>query len=55
MFRAPLFTAFCRPAFAETVDVPGIVPNYTANGADLSGLQVTMVWDFGPFLLPVPD
>ena len=34
---------------ATPVNVPGIVPNYTANGADVSGLGVTVVWNFGPF------
>ena len=32
---------------ATTINVPGIRPNYTATGADLAGLKVTIVWDFG--------
>lgn len=33
---------------AAPVDVAGIVPNHTANGAELAGLLVTVTWDFGP-------
>jgi hypothetical protein len=33
---------------AGPINVPSIIPNYTANGADLAGLLVTVTWDFGP-------
>ena len=33
---------------AGPINVPGIIPNYLANGADLAGLLVTVTWDFGP-------
>lgn len=37
---------------ANTIVAPGIRPNYTATGADLAGLKVTMLWQFsnGPYL-----
>jgi hypothetical protein len=33
---------------AGPINVAGIIPNYTANGADLAGLLVTVTWDFSP-------
>ncbi len=45
-YAVALFCSTCLTA--KPINVAGIIPNYSANGADLAGLLVTVTWDFGP-------